>query len=56
MNACTNITEKGFFLNVGVLCLSFCFVIVVFLLFVQNHIISLKMLQFLLQCKYIEYT
>ena len=34
----------------GFLCLMFCFGIVVFLLFVQKHIICYKILQFLLQC------
>jgi len=38
-------------LRQGFLCLIFCFVVVVvFLLFVQNHTICHKSLQFLLQC------
>ena len=37
-------------LRQGFLCLIFCFVVVVVLLFVQKHIICHKNLQFLLQC------
>ena len=38
------------------LCLIFCFVVVVFLLFAQKHIICHKSLQFLLQFKFIQHT
>jgi len=41
---------KGFYVRL------FCFVVVVFLLFVPKHIICHKILRFLLQCLFIFYT
>ena len=41
---------KGFYVRF------FCFVVVVFLLFVKKHIICHKSLQFLLQFSFIKYT
>jgi len=45
----------NFWLWLGFLSLIFCFVVVVFLLFVKKHIICHKILQFLLKCQFIQY-